>query len=80
MKLFSSSTTVYFLGDEIEVNFRYTPARPAPIAYCSDQPGFDDEGDAEELEYEVIHSYPVIKEFLEEDNDEFYQALLEQVR
>jgi len=79
MNRYNNSTKVYFLGDDIEVNYNYKPARPAPVAYCPDQAGYSDEGDAEELEYEVAHDYPVIVEFLE-DNEDFYQALLEQIR
>ena len=41
--------------------------------------GVRDEGDAEELEYEVNHGFPVIVAFLE-DNEEFYQSLLETIR
>ena len=79
MKGYCSSTTVYFLGEDVEVNYNYTPARSAPIAHCSDQKGFDDEGDAEELEYEVVHGYPAVVETLEGSED-FYQALLEEIR
>ncbi len=79
MKNYCNSTTVYFLGEDVEVNYNYTPARPAPVAHCSAQAGFDDEGDAEELEYEVAHEYPAIVEFLD-DSEDFYQALLEVIR
>lgn len=71
---------VCHLDDEVCVKINsYTPGRPAPIAHCPDSPGFDDEGSAEEVEFEVIHEYPVIVAFLEGDED-FRESVLEECR
>lgn len=32
----------------------YTPGRPAPIAATPDGPGYDDDGEAEECEWQVV--------------------------
>ncbi len=63
----------------------YTHKRPAPFAQTPDCDGFDDQGDDEEVCYEVKYSAPTLPdEFMEylalEENDEFRQVVLEECR
>ena len=49
-----NTVTVLWKGFEVEVDVTdYVPSRPAPIASTPDCPGYDDEGDAGEVEFEV---------------------------
>jgi hypothetical protein len=81
-----ASETIAFHGLTLVVDVAsYTPARPAPPAQTPDCPGYDDEGDAEEIEYEA--KYPIIEcaeTFMEslnlEENDEFRAMIIEKMR
>ena len=80
------SETIEFNGLSVVVDIEsYTPERPVPFAQTPDSPGYDDEGDAEEVEY--IAKNPKIEcadTFVEwlnlDENDEFRAKVLEQLR
>jgi hypothetical protein len=51
----SSNIKVLWKGFQVEVDVTdYVPSRPAPMAQTPDCPGYDDEGDAGEIEFEVV--------------------------
>lgn len=46
---------IQFNGLTLDIQIlSYTRERPAPIASTPDCPGYDDEGDAEECDYEIL--------------------------
>ena len=50
----SSNIKVLWKGFQVEVDVTdYVPSRPPPIASTPDCPGYDDEGDAGEIAFEV---------------------------
>lgn len=64
----------------------YTAARPAPLAQTPDSPGFDDEGDAEEIDYCATTDIAIdcADSFIDwlnlEENEEFREKVLEEMR
>lgn len=46
---------IEFYGQSLVIEVsKYKAGRPAPIASTPDSPGYDDEGEAEEIDYHVV--------------------------
>lgn len=79
-------TTIEFNGLLVSTRVHsFTPARPAPFAQTPDSPGYSDEGDTEEIEYEATTEVTIdcAETFLDwlnlEENEEFRAKLLEEM-